>query len=133
MISYLHNYIDVATYAKRCGVPSRTIHDRLKKGYLKALRIGSYTFINSRDNPPIRRIRPTQVADPVRPELPDGIFRHWLFTIRSASGYLRQSEYEILRQIILGKLDALIINDLIFVHSNKIAQRKAVWQARNRT
>ncbi len=117
-MTVLDNFISGEEYARLCGVPLATAYDRVKKGHVCGITVCKKHFVDISKSPPRKRVNPSKKHLVPRPVLPPGIVLNDLVTVKHYARGRKMRCDSFYVRIILGKLDAVVIANSIFVNRN---------------
>ena len=119
-IHVMENFVSVEEYARLCGVPRRTVMDRIKARNLSAVKIDGYHAVNTVANPPLKDMRGKPKSLSGGAHTPGGDLRA---VVSWCSGKGIRS-YPYLRAIILGKIDAWVYGQEVFARKDDLERFK---------
>lgn len=125
MVHILKHYVPVDEYAKLCGVIMQTINDRIKSNYISVFAIGNFRFVDVLSDPPVRFFRGRKakrflpIPDAYKysegEAKPSVIVSNNLKIVSQIAVKLKQTPHTIYEQIILGKVEAIVIGGEVFL------------------
>ena len=117
-MTLLEDFVSAEEYARLCGVPTATAYDRVKKGHVCGITVCKKHFVDISKSPPQKRVNPNKKPLVPRPVLPPGIVLNDLVTVKHYARGKQMRCDSLYERIILGKLDAIVIGNCIFVNRN---------------
>jgi len=117
----LENFVSVKEYARLCGVPTRTIHYRVKKRTVSAIKLCGYSFIDVEKSPPEKRANYRQKQLLQKASLPPEVVAMNLITVKEYAKRKKMRADRIYDSIINGKLEAIVIGETVFVDKAEVS------------
>lgn len=117
----LKNFLSVAEYAQRCGVPTRTIHYRVKKRTVSSIKLCGYSFIDVEKSHPEKRADYRGKHLLQKASLPPEVAALNLITVKQYARSKKMRADRIYDSIITGKLQAIVIGDTVFVDKAEVS------------
>lgn len=117
----LTNFLSVRQYARLCGVPNRTIYDRVYNKTVSAVKVCGYYFIDVEKSPPEKRVDHRKKHLLVKAVLPPDIDYQNLITVKQFVNRKKMRSDSIYESVILGTLNAVIIGDMVFVDKSEVS------------
>lgn len=122
----LENLVTVQHYARLCGIQSIAVNRRIYSGAIRPVKVSGIKFIDITVNPPVKR-NPKGQRSPSHPygiaNAADAVGRNIaLANLMPARKYARQvrvSTATVYHRIIIKEIEAIIIDDEIFIDTEK--------------
>lgn len=119
MVTKPEHLVSVEQYAKLCSVTRRNIMDRIRAGTVSHIRIDKDFVIDIVKTPPQKRVRTRKKLNTPPPTKPAGVDVSRLITVKHFAQGKQMRADPIYEFIIADVLDAIMINELIFINADE--------------
>ncbi len=116
----LDNFLIQEEYKLQAGVTSKTVRNRINKGFIAAIEIDGFTFIDVSQSAVEERFPPNIRRPKLKAQLPEGIIARELRNVVRFANRLTCTSNSFFRAILTGEIFGLVIGGEVFAYNKDL-------------